>query len=145
MSYAIIIWIILVISTGWLIYEGIHVKQVSFSSQKSNPTIKNEIILRSHAKLLLGFVVLWWFVHILTSMLYVQYSVSLDFTTTVVLMVGLTPLFTYIFCAVKCRIQKTTLMACIKSYTGISWILNILTALLYASLINYSIQMILIF
>ncbi len=146
MIYAIAVWTILLLSTTWMVYQSIQVKHYSLNNNHTTHQLNNNLIVRSHAKLLLVLILLWWVVYLIVNMFSIHYTArSMNLFVTIVMICLLTPLFSYLICYAKHRLSNNNETHYIRSCTAVEWTLNILTALIYASIINYSIQMMLMF
>ncbi len=140
MIYTMTIWTSITIFTVWIIHEIFRVRALSLHYKNNEASLIDEVITRSHAKLLLGLVVLWWFVYVMVGVLLVEQTTQqMNMLITGLVIMSLTPLFTYIIYCEKrrlsCKYDRKM------KQTQTSWTLNILTAVIYASLINFGIQM----
>lgn len=143
MIYVYVIWLFLAISTVWMISASLHVKHASLIYHQSS--LVDQIMLRSHAALLFVLAISWSLVFLFTSAVQVgEVMMHMDNVLSLIIIVGLTPAFSYIIHFTKYHIKRSSGMIYQKSGLSIGWTLNVLTALLYASLINYSIQMLLL-
>lgn len=144
MIYAIITWLLLGVSTAWIVYESVHAKQLSLINKGSRQHIAEVVIIRLHAKLLIMLIIVWWMVYLLTNIVHIHHAItSMNMTVTVVIMTVLTPILAFVINRIKCRKCQFNDTETVENYTKISWTLNILTAFIYASIINYGIQMLL--
>ena len=143
MIYAIIIWSMLVLSTGLMVYESLYIKHASLVYHQKRIVI-DELMIRVHAKLLLILVVLWSVACLIINRLHIQYTTIKPDLVLYVLIVGiLTPIFTYTICYAKCRMSSPNHAKCSNACLRIGFSLNVLTAFIYASFISIAIQILL--
>ena len=141
MMYAIIIWSILAITTFWVIYQLIHVKHVSLVDSHINTSVVDQLMIRYQARLLFILVGLWMLVYMFINSSHIgQSTMKMDLVLSVIVVAILTPLLTY-FIHYGQKHMSIDAETHHHSSIQMAWTLNVITALLYASLINYSIQM----
>lgn len=143
MVYTIIVWSVIVLSIAWMFYESLHVKHHLLAHHHEKITLADEVMNRMQLKLLLMLVITWWILYFVThpnGMVGMQFN--LDLNISVVVLMFLTPVFTLSISAMRHFKDQKNMSHQKTSYIGMS--INILTALMYASLVNYGIQMLLI-
>ena len=139
MVYTIIVWALLGISIAWVVYESMKIRQVA--KHETRRKIRADLLIRMHARVFIGLILIWWLVNLLVQAAIIDLSVSFNQMLSVILMVVLVPIIIYVICYLKSRFVKMTLKEYSKISINIGWFLNILTAFIFASFINYSIQM----
>lgn len=139
MIYRIIVWAILGISLMWITYECIHIKRLSVDQDQL--LFNDNLIIRFHARLFIGLIIMWWIVNLLVNAAMVEQVFEMNIAMSSTLMIILVPIFLCVICLMKSRVKHMKLKKYIQSSFNISGFLNISTAFILASLVNYSIQM----